>query len=49
MGKSTHLGLDDGPKRTTLAYANDHRSWKIYEVMFYYPPGQVTEKMTLSE
>lgn len=36
MGKLNHLGLNEGPKRTTLAYANEHRSWKIYEEMFYH-------------
>jgi hypothetical protein len=36
MGKLNHLGLLEGPRRTTLAYANEHRSWKIYEAMFYH-------------
>jgi hypothetical protein len=31
MGKLNHLGLHESPRRTTLAYANEHRSWKIYE------------------
>jgi len=40
MGKLNHLGLEEGPRRTTLAYANEHRSWKIYEEMFYHLLGQ---------
>lgn len=35
-GKLTHLGLGDAaPKRTTLAYANAHRPWQLYEQVFY--------------
>jgi transposase len=30
-----HLGLSQGPKRSTLAYANKHRSCKIFEEAFY--------------
>ena len=26
-GKLRHLGLPDAPKRSTLAYANEHRPW----------------------
>ena len=40
MGKLNHLGLEEGPRRTTLAYANEHRSWKIYEETFYHLLGQ---------
>ena len=39
-GKLNHLGLSAGPRRTTLAYANEHRSWKIYQEMFYHLLGQ---------
>ena len=35
-GKLNHLGLSAGPRRTTLAYANEHRPWKIYQEMFYH-------------
>ena len=39
MGKLNHLGLLEGPRRTTLAYANEHRSWEIYQEMFYHLLG----------
>jgi len=35
-GRLRHLGIMDvGPKRTTLAYANAHRPWQLYEQVFY--------------
>ena len=35
-GRLKHLGImDAGPKRTTLAYANAHRPWQLYEQVFY--------------
>jgi hypothetical protein len=33
-GKLRHLGLERAPTRSTLAYANQHRSWKMYEDVF---------------
>ena len=33
-GKLAHLGID-APRRTTLAYANAHRPWQLYEQVFY--------------
>jgi hypothetical protein len=35
LGKVVHLGLDKAPPRATLAYANAHRPWKVYEDVFY--------------
>jgi hypothetical protein len=35
LGKLKHLGIDDAPKRSTLSYANEHRPWKLYQMMFY--------------
>jgi len=35
LGKLKHLGIDDAPKRSTLSYANEHRPWQLYQVMFY--------------
>ena len=34
-GKLKHLGLSDAPKRSTLAYANEHRPWEVYQDQFY--------------
>jgi hypothetical protein len=35
LGKLVHLGLKEAPHRSTLAYANEHRPWKLYEGLFY--------------
>lgn len=35
LGKLRHLGLAGAPKRSTLSYANAHRSWQVYEQTFY--------------
>jgi len=35
MGKLVHLGMPHAPARSTLAYANEHRPWQIYEEVFY--------------
>jgi hypothetical protein len=34
-GKLKHLGVPDAPKRSTLAYANEHRPWQLYETVFH--------------
>jgi Domain of unknown function (DUF4372)/Transposase DDE domain len=34
-GKLRHLGLSEGPRRSTLSYANAHRPWQLYEALFY--------------
>ena len=33
-GKLRHLGVDRAPTRSTLAYANQHRPWQIYQEVF---------------
>ena len=33
-GKLRHLGVSDSPKRSTLAYANAHRPWSLYQTVF---------------
>ena len=33
-GKLRHLGLPQAPPRSTLAYANEHRPWQLYEEVF---------------
>ncbi|MCU0644301.1 MAG: IS4 family transposase [bacterium] len=35
LGKIRHLGLTKAPSRSTLAYANEHRPWQLYEQLFY--------------
>lgn len=34
-GKLRHLGVAEPPKRSTLAYANEHRPWKLMESVFH--------------
>jgi hypothetical protein len=34
-GKLRHLGMSDAPRRSTLAYANEHRPWELYRDLFY--------------
>jgi hypothetical protein len=34
-GKLNHLGLEEGPKRSTLSYANARRPWQLFESLFY--------------
>ncbi len=33
-GKLRHLGIPLAPKRSTLAYANEHRPWELYQAVF---------------
>jgi Domain of unknown function (DUF4372)/Transposase DDE domain len=33
-GKLKHLGVPQAPSRSTLAYANEHRPWQLYEELF---------------
>ena len=41
-GKLAHLGIE-APSRTTLAYANAHRPWQLYEHVFYQLLGRCRE------
>lgn len=34
-GKLNHLGVDAAPSKSTLAYANAHRPWEVYERTFH--------------
>jgi Transposase DDE domain/Domain of unknown function (DUF4372) len=34
MGKLVHLGMRQAPNRSTLAYANTHRPWQLYQTVF---------------
>src|SRR5438132_10690616 len=33
-GKLKHLGVPEAPKKSTLAYANQHRPWQLYQTVF---------------
>jgi Domain of unknown function (DUF4372)/Transposase DDE domain len=33
-GKLKHLGIALAPKRSTLAYANEHRPWQLFQAVF---------------
>jgi hypothetical protein len=33
-GKLKHLGVAEAPKKSTLAYANEHRPWELYRTVF---------------
>jgi hypothetical protein len=35
LGKLTHLGIAQAPCRSTLSYANEKRSFRLYEAVFY--------------
>jgi hypothetical protein len=39
-GKLRHLGLPQAPARSTLAYANEHRPWQLYQDVFQQLLGQ---------
>src|ERR1700759_2299331 len=34
-GKLKHLGVPKAPSRSTLAYANEHRPYQLYEQVFH--------------
>ena len=34
LGKLVHLGMKEAPSRSTLAYANEHRPWPVYQEVF---------------
>ncbi len=40
-GKITHLGMKQAPNKSSLAYANAHRSADLYEKLFYSLLGQM--------
>ena len=40
LGKLIHLGVGKAPPRSTLAYANAHRSWRVFEEVFHSLLGQ---------
>jgi Transposase DDE domain/Domain of unknown function (DUF4372) len=45
-GKLKHLGLAAAPARSTLAYANEHRPWQLYQTVFQQLLGKCHQVMT---
>jgi Domain of unknown function (DUF4372) len=45
-GKLKHLGLPAAPARSTLAYANEHRPWQLYQTVFQQLLGKCHQVMT---
>jgi hypothetical protein len=43
LGRVVHLGLKEAPKRSTLAYANGHRPWELYQRVFEQVLGRCQE------
>lgn len=43
LGKVVHLGMKEAPPRATLAYANEHRPWEVYQDVFYSVLGRCGE------
>jgi IS4 transposase len=42
-GQLKHLGVPVAPKRSTLAYANEHRPWELYQSVFEQTLSQCQE------
>jgi len=47
-GRLRHLGVRDTPKRSTLAYANEHRDWRVYETLFHSLAGLYRGKKVIN-
>ncbi len=41
QGKLTHLGVDEAPNKSTLAYANEHRPAALFERLFFTTLGRL--------
>lgn len=48
-GKLRHLGLPDAPARSTLAYANSHRPWQLFETLFHLLLGRCQKKLGVAK
>ena len=42
-GRLKHLGVPVAPKKSTLAYANEHRPWQLYQTVFEHTLGKCQE------
>lgn len=47
LGKLVHLGIKVAPNKSTLAYANQHRSAALYEELFYTVLGRFRDEKGL--
>jgi hypothetical protein len=45
-GKLRHLGMKEAPKKSTLSYSNKHRTWKLYEGVFYKMLGRISSEIS---
>lgn len=45
LGKLNHLGVGHTPNKSTLAYANKHRDWTLYEGLFYLLSRRLTASL----
>lgn len=48
-GKLKHLGLPEAPARSTLAYANSHRPWQLYETVFHQLLAQCRQRLGVAK
>lgn len=48
-GKLRHLGLPEAPARSTLAYANSHRPWELFETVFHQLLGYCQERLGVAK
>ena len=44
LGKLVHLGVREAPNKSTLAYANEHRPWELYQTVFEQMLGKCHEE-----
>jgi len=44
-GKLKHLGLPEAPRKSTLAYANEHRPWQLYQAVFHQLYGRLRTEL----
>lgn len=48
-GKLKHLGLPEAPARSTLAYANSHRPWGLFETVFHQLLGHCQKRLGVAK
>ena len=49
LGKLAHLGIEKAPKKSTLAYANQHRPASLFEDLFWTALGRFRSEGVLGE